>query len=84
MQQASTTIQDKQISLSSYQQSLTEVTTRLSILHEQTDSIHLRIAVLKNNLQLHSEQNQIQVLSVSYISSVSSYYRINYYPIKIN
>lgn len=44
------------------QEELTNTITSLSILHEQTDTIRLRISVLKSNLQLKAEEKQIVVL----------------------
>lgn len=44
------------------QEELTNTITSLSILHEQTDTIRLRISVLKSNLQLKAEEKQIMVL----------------------
>lgn len=44
------------------QQELNNIKTSLSILHEQTDTIRLRISVLKSNLQLKAEERQIVLL----------------------
>lgn len=41
---------------------LKETTLRLTHLHDQTASVHLRISVLKSNLQVHQEQRQLQQL----------------------
>ena len=41
---------------------LNEVTLRLAMLHTQTDGIHLRIAVLRGNLQVYQEAKQLQSL----------------------
>ena len=57
------------------EKSLHSLELTLSSLHSQTDSVRLRVAVLRANLQLMTETQTISVMTVIVLISVNS--RIN-------